>query len=48
MKYAMYHNYDYAIQYDDDGQHNPEYIEGMLKRAKETDLDVVIRSIFIN
>lgn len=27
MKYAFYHDYDYAIQYDGDGQHNPEYIE---------------------
>ena len=23
MKYALYHDYDYAIHYDGDGQHNP-------------------------
>lgn len=46
MKYALYHDYDYAIQYDGDGQHNPEYIEGMLKRAEEAQLDVVIGSRF--
>lgn len=46
MKYALYHDYDYAIQYDGDGQHNPEYIEGMVKRAEEAQLDVVIGSRF--
>lgn len=44
MKYAYYHDYDYAIQYDADGQHNPEYIEGMLKKAEECNLDIVIGS----
>lgn len=46
MKYALYNDYDYAIQYDGDGQHNPEYIEGMVKRAEEAGLDVVIGSRF--
>ena len=32
MKYALYNGYDYAIQYDGDGQHNSEYIAGMLKK----------------
>ena len=31
MKYAYYNNYDYAIQFDADGQHRPEYIEKMYK-----------------
>lgn len=47
MKYAMYHDYDYAIQYDGDGQHNPMYIEGMVERAEDADLDIVIGSRFI-
>lgn len=47
MKYALYHDYDYAIQYDGDGQHNPEYIEGMVTRAIEKKLDIVIGSRFI-
>lgn len=46
MKYALYNDYDYAIQYDGDGQHNAEYIEGMVKRAEEAQLDVVIGSRF--
>lgn len=46
MKYAMYYEYDYAIQYDGDGQHNPIYIAGMAKRASERGLDIVIGSRF--
>ena len=46
MKYAFYHDYDYAIQYDGDGQHNPEYIVDMLKKMQETDADIVIGSRF--
>lgn len=48
MKYAYYHNYDYAIQYDGDGQHNPEYIEGMVNRAEKAGLDIVIGSRFVS
>ena len=48
MKYAYYKGYDYAIQYDGDGQHNPEYIEGMLQLAKNQNLDIVIGSRFAN
>lgn len=47
MKYAMYEGYDYAVQYDGDGQHNPEYIEGMLKMAEQDNLDIVIGSRFV-
>ena len=47
MKYALKYNYDYAIQYDGDGQHNPEYIEGMLKKAQADMLDVVIGSRYV-
>ncbi len=36
MKYAMYYDYDYAIQYDGDGQHNPQYIQGMVEFAEKT------------
>lgn len=46
MKYAYYNNYDYAIQYDGDGQHNPEYIEGMVQLAESKGLDIVIGSRF--
>ena len=47
MKYAYYYGYDYAIQYDGDGQHNPEYIEDMVRHAEEKSLDVVIGSRFV-
>lgn len=47
MKYAFYHNYDYAIQYDGDGQHNPEYIEGMVSCAEAEEIDIVIGSRFV-
>ena len=47
IKYALYHKYDYAIQYDGDGQHNPEYIEKMIKRAEEANLDIIIGSRFV-
>ena len=30
MKYAYYRKYAYAIQFDGDGQHRPEYIEPMM------------------
>ncbi len=46
MKYANFYGYDYVIQIDGDGQHNPAYIEDMLKKMKETDADIVIGSRF--
>lgn len=47
MKYAYKKNYSYAIQFDADGQHLPEYIEPMLNKIKEG-YDIVIASRFIN
>lgn len=47
MKYAMYRGYDYAIQYDGDGQHDPQYIAGMLEKAERENLDIVIGSRFV-
>ncbi len=48
MRYAYYNNYDYAIQFDGDGQHNAEYIEGMVEKAEKENLDVVIGSRFVD
>ena len=48
MKYAYYNDYDYAIQFDGDGQHNPEYIADMLELAKKENADIVIGSRFVN
>ncbi|MBQ0099917.1 MAG: glycosyltransferase family 2 protein, partial [Lachnospiraceae bacterium] len=33
MKYAADHGYDYAVQFDGDGQHRPEYIAPMAEKA---------------
>ncbi len=47
MKYAYKHHYEYAIQYDGDGQHNPEYIEPMLQEAERSETDIMIGSRFL-
>lgn len=47
MRYALYNGYRYAIQYDGDGQHNPEYILGMYEMAEREELDIVIGSRFV-
>lgn len=46
MKYAYYKGYCYAIQFDGDGQHRPEYIGRMKEKMKEG-FDIVIGSRFI-
>jgi glycosyltransferase involved in cell wall biosynthesis len=46
MKYAFRMGYEYAIQFDGDGQHRPEYIEDMLHKAQEG-YDIVIGSRFL-
>lgn len=48
MKYAYYNGYDYAIQFDGDGQHNPEYIKPMLDEMINKNLDIVIGSRFVD
>ncbi|CUX33626.1 glycosyltransferase family 2 protein [Clostridium sp. C105KSO13] len=47
LKYAYIKGYSYAIQFDADGQHRPEFIQAMLDRIKEG-YDVVIGSRFLN
>ena len=47
MKYAKQYGYDYAVQFDADGQHLPEYIEPMLNLLKKEDDDIVIGSRFV-
>ena len=46
MKYAYYKGYRYAIQFDGDGQHRPEFIEGM-RRKMDEGYDIVIGSRFV-
>lgn len=47
-KYARDHNYDVAIQFDGDGQHDAKYIHKMLECLQEENLDMVIGSRFID
>lgn len=47
LKYAYIKGYSYAIQFDADGQHRPEFIQAMLNRIKEG-YDIVIGSRFLN
>lgn len=46
-KYALMNNYDYAIQLDADGQHNPEDLEVLIQEIKNTKVDMVIGSRFV-
>lgn len=46
MKYAFENGYDYAIQFDADGQHLAAYIDPMLEEAICSGSDIVIGSRF--
>lgn len=46
LKYAYRHGYDYALQFDADGQHRPEFIAAMLEKIQEG-YDIVIGSRFV-
>ena len=46
LKYAYRKGYDYAIQFDADGQHRPEFIAPMLDKIQEG-YDIVIGSRFV-
>ena len=46
MRYANYYGYDYVVQLDGDGQHEPGYIADMKAEMDATDCDIVIGSRF--
>ena len=48
IKYANYYQYEYVVQIDGDGQHDPCYISDMLEEMKESNADIVIGSRFVN
>ena len=48
MKYAEVNNYDAAIQFDGDGQHDAKYISELVKKMEEDGSDIVIGSRFVN
>ena len=47
MRYAYNNSYDMVLQYDGDGQHQPEYISGMVKMMQETDTDIILGSRYL-
>lgn len=46
LKYAAKYGYAYAVQFDGDGQHRPEYI-GAMKEKMDEGYDIVIGSRFV-
>lgn len=46
-RYAYYHGYDIAVQFDGDGQHSADYLDKLVSHMQETDSDMVIGSRFI-
>ena len=46
MRYAYQHGYDYAVQFDADGQHSAAYIAEMVHVAEEKSANIVIGSRF--
>ena len=46
-KYALKHNYDFLVQMDGDGQHDPSFIVSLLDTVKNEQADVVIGSRFL-
>jgi glycosyltransferase involved in cell wall biosynthesis len=48
FKYAVAKGYNYIVQFDGDGQHNPENIPLILDELKKNDVDIVIGSRFLN
>lgn len=47
-KYAYYHNYDIAVQFDGDGQHDVNYVENIIRPILDGKVGMVIGSRFIN
>lgn len=48
MKYAYKNNYDIAIQFDGDGQHQAKYLKDLVKEIENNNSDVVIGSRFVS
>ncbi len=46
-KYALKNNYDIAIQFDGDGQHDASYIDDLVKPIKEKKANLVVGSRFV-
>ena len=46
-RYAFYHGYDLAVQFDGDGQHSAAHLEDIAKVLEKSGADMVIGSRFI-
>lgn len=46
--YARQHQYDYAVQFDGDGQHSEESLASLLEHAEANQLDLCIGSRFLD
>lgn len=46
-KYAYYHNYDIAIQFDGDGQHDINYVDKLVEVISKDKYDMAIGSRFV-
>ena len=47
MKYAKLNNYDIAIQFDGDGQHEAKYLKNLVEKIEKENCDVAIGSRFV-
>lgn len=48
MKYAKRYGYDYAVQFDADGQHSAAFISQLVQAAEATGSNIVIGSRFVS
>lgn len=46
-KYALYHGYKIAIQFDGDGQHNAEFLPNLIKPIQDNVCDFTVGSRFL-
>jgi len=47
QQYALSKGFDYILQLDADGQHNPQYIPQLIEAMKDGDYDIVLGSRFL-
>jgi glycosyltransferase involved in cell wall biosynthesis len=48
FKYALEHGYDYAVQVDADGQHDPAEVAKLMAEMEKGDVDMVVGSRFLS
>lgn len=48
MKYAKRYGYDYAVQFDADGQHSAAFISQLVQAAEATGSNIVVGSRFVS